>query len=153
MAVLVVLVGVHAFDVIAEAEHWPFSPYPMYSKLNTSRDFSTVNLVGVATGQGNTREVPLKGAWLRTSLNYLSTSKKRESPAKLRRALADILKFTDDRRAKGFHQLPKFKAIRLYRETWHMSADADPIGPPDRRDLIASYTRGQGEATTQSTTN
>ncbi|MDB5295794.1 MAG: hypothetical protein JWO31_1777, partial [Phycisphaerales bacterium] len=56
--VLAVLVGGHLVEVATQREHWPFSPYQMWSVPSRSWDVSREMLRGV-TDEPTPREVPL----------------------------------------------------------------------------------------------
>ena len=42
----------HLYDIATRREHWPFSPYPMYSHLNSDRVLDAPRIVGVAAPSG-----------------------------------------------------------------------------------------------------
>ena len=49
-AVILFIVGASFYDIIRDEEHWPFSQYPMFNRVNTSRDLAWLRLYGVTAG-------------------------------------------------------------------------------------------------------
>ena len=57
-AVLFVIVAGHLVEVVTQREHWPFSPYQMWSIPSTSWDLTHYELRGV-TDEPTPREIDL----------------------------------------------------------------------------------------------
>src|SRR5438034_10900469 len=57
-ALMAVIVAGSCFDMVTGREHWPFSPYEMYSRLRRQRTLTVERLFGVTEGAPR-REVPL----------------------------------------------------------------------------------------------
>jgi glycosyltransferase involved in cell wall biosynthesis len=55
---IAVLVGGSAYDIITGREHWPFSPYPMFSTVERAPTLDVLRLFGVSD-EPSPREIPL----------------------------------------------------------------------------------------------
>ncbi|HEX4438751.1 MAG TPA: hypothetical protein VH854_01690 [Thermoanaerobaculia bacterium] len=115
-------------------EHWPFSPYQMYSRL-PGDTWSGLRIFGV-TSQGPGHEVPLlDDAYLQpmelvslaTSLDRLDRSRDRDRV--LPAALRDCLTRYESLRRSGRHDGPPLTAVRLDRLKWR-------VVPPGRSVLV-----------------
>ena len=60
-ALVALLLGASSYDVVTGQEHWPFSPYPMFSSVERSRTLDSLLLVGVVADASG-REFPLREA-------------------------------------------------------------------------------------------
>ena len=58
-AILAAIVGGHLVEIVTQREHWPFSPYPMWSMASTSWDLQDHRLYGV-TDEPTPREILLQ---------------------------------------------------------------------------------------------
>jgi len=56
-AIVLALIGTHAFELARDTEHWPIFTYPMYSGLEQERAITSNRLVGV---REDGEEVPLQ---------------------------------------------------------------------------------------------
>ena len=150
-AIAVVVFG-HLRDIVTDVEHWPFSPYPMYSYPPPDR-LDVYRVVGVPAGAatggsagGSAREFPLvERRYLRPldagSLGAtMSRLNRRDARERLLdEALRACLARYEALRAAGRHDGPPLRGARLYRLSW----PADVTGPrdtPDRRDLLYEVT-------------
>ena len=115
-------------------EHWPFSPYQMYSRI-PGDSWSALRIFGV-TSQGPGHEVPLLAdAYLQpmelvnlaTSLDRLDRRADRDRV--LAAALRDCLARYESLRRSGSHDGPSLTAVRLDRLKWR-------IVPPGRSVLV-----------------
>ena len=131
---LIALVAIHAYAVASMKDLWPFSNYPMYSKLQTDRTFQNVRIVAYSDADPPRRFVD-RSTHLRTQVNRLV---RREEPApdKLNKLLRDYF--------RGYEQRDRLKAenmklveARVYRLKWTMRPDASNRGTPDEVELVA----------------
>jgi glucosyl-dolichyl phosphate glucuronosyltransferase len=140
-ALIAFLVGGSAYDILIDREHWPFSQYPMFSDIQTSREFTSLRLYGVISGSGS--EIPLLDSALigpmdqcrlSTALSWISRTPDADQ------RLADVLRTTYDRyerrRLSGEHDGPPLDSIRLYRNYWTLQTDASPHDRPDMREFV-----------------
>ena len=113
-------------------EHWPFSPYQMYSDM-PRKTLLARRLYGV-TSRERGLEIPLSDEdYLRpfdhsrmwSTWDALDGSARREKlmPA----ALTDFLDRYESRRLRGEHDGPRLEAVRLYKVYW-----ADPRFPDQK---------------------
>jgi len=130
------------FDLLKDTEHWPFSPYSMYSSVVESHTLTTLRLYGVTEGE-SPAEVPL------SDNRYLQPFDNSRFPSAIddiirdpkRRYLLDdavrdcLLRYEALRRA-GRHTGPQLQAIRLYRVFWALDSQARNVDRPDRKDFI-----------------
>jgi len=115
-------------------EHWPFSPYQMYSRL-PGDTWSGLRIFGI-TSQGPGHEVPLlSDAYLKpielvslaTSLERLDRRPDRDQA--LAAALRDCLARYESLRRSGAHDGPPLTGVRLDRLTWR-------VVPPGRSVVV-----------------
>jgi hypothetical protein len=137
-----IITGGSLFDLLRDSEHWPFSPYSMYSSLVTSPTLTTLRMYGVTEGESQT-EFPL------SDNRYLQPFDNSRFPSAIddiirdpkRRYLLDdavrdcLLRYEALRRA-GLHNGPPLQAIRLYRVFWALDSRARNVDQPDRKDFI-----------------
>src|SRR3954471_18639641 len=136
-ALLALIVGGQAIAVATSEEYWPFSPYPMYSGLVETGDYTVIQLIAV-TNDG--RELALNAVWLRKWMNRLS---RRDNPREeLERAMVKYV------RKDGWHRPgdskkspPKLKALRAYEQHWTLKGDAANATKPDSSKLLAEIRR------------
>ena len=135
-AAIAVVVGGHARDIITDEEHWPFSPYPMYS-YPPPRELTVYRMAGVvAAGE----EFPLLQRMYLRPLNAGSAGStlgrldRRNNRAGLDLALRECLTRYEALRLAGRHDGPPLCGVRLYRLTWVVGRP-DPKAEPDRREL------------------
>src|SRR5215204_868918 len=97
-AALILLISGHLYDIVQDREHWPFSKYEMFSRAQTERSLTRMELYGVMQEDSH-QEFPLHqvssgfgGVRETQSLRYISYSqriKPEERPQKLNGALLD----------------------------------------------------------------
>lgn len=148
-AAIVAVVGGHLYDLAMDWEHWPFSPYPMYSH-RMGNELTVYRLMGVVAGGSGggaageaEAEIPLITRRYLWPLDSMSTAgalrrmhREPDREALLGEAMGDCLARYEARRAAGKHDGPPLSAIRLYRMTWEMDPWARNRDRPDRRELI-----------------
>lgn len=146
----VAIIGGSLFSWVTDTEHWPFSPYPMFSWLSPRTDFrfTTLRLYGV------TQEQPLSEFPLDRN-EYLEPFDNSRLPAALDIAVhenrvAPVLKDCLDRyealRASGIHHGPPITALRLYRVTWNLNAQASNVDAPKTKELLAEFSEASAKA-------
>jgi hypothetical protein len=143
--VLVGFIAGSAYDTITDQEHWPFSQYPMFSGIWSSRTFTWLRLFGV-TRDG--REFPLDDnrfiAPFDQSRLPKSLRQMRERPdaeARLQTAMPDLYARYERLRRDERHEGPPIVALRLYELEWTLHPDAANVDAPDRKWLIAETRR------------
>jgi GT2 family glycosyltransferase len=141
------LVGASAYDIRTGKEHWPFSPYPMFSEVERMWTLDGLRLVGV-TDEASPREIPLLDSDLIAPFDQarLSAAFRRTYNDPARRdlvdgMLTDCLERYERRRALGQHEGPALRAVRLYDLHWTLDPHATNVDTPDRRRLIAQVDR------------
>jgi len=146
IVVVLLLVFGHLYDIIQDREHWPFSKYEMFSRAQTERSLTRMELYGVMQEDSH-QEFPLRqvsrgfgGPRETQSLGYISHSPKikdKERPQKLNDALLDALSKYESGRLAGQHDGPPLQGTRLYEVTWQFDDPAKSIAdPPDQQKLI-----------------
>jgi hypothetical protein len=135
-----VILGGSCFDLLNDTEHWPFSQYPMFSETRTGNPpFEELRLFGVTQREPlsefpldrNEYLEPFDNSRMPDALDYANQTHH------LKVALENCLQRYDDLRASGIHQGPTLQALRLYRLTWTLNAQADNLNSPDRKELVA----------------
>lgn len=155
---ILAIVGGTFFDIITQREHWPFSPYPMYSSIELDTTTTKYYVYGVpvagaendATGndtagteislQSFVYTAPLSTIRLGAGLSKLQWRQNRD---KLwQRTLENVLARYERRRLAGQHDGPPLRAIRLYREEWTLDPLAGNLDRPDSRELLIEVEQG-----------
>jgi hypothetical protein len=143
------ILGGSLFSWVTDTEHWPFSPYPMFSWLSPRTDFlfATLRLYGV------TQEQPLSEFPLDRN-EYLEPFDNSRLPAaldiavredRLTPVLKDCLERYEALRVSGIHQGPTIRALRLYRVTWNLNAQASNVGNPGHRELLGEFSEARAK--------
>jgi glycosyltransferase involved in cell wall biosynthesis len=144
---LAVLLGASAYDIITGREHWPISPYPMFSSVERQATLDGVRLFGV-TDEAPPREIPLLDRSMIAPFDQtrLSTAMARAIADPGRRPLVDdmlrdcLLRY-QRLRALGTNAGPSLRAIRLYDVHWTLDSEAANVDSPDRRLLLGASDR------------
>jgi len=140
--VIAVVAGGGLLAIAADAERWPFSPYPMYSWLRPA-SYSTPVLFGV-TAEAPEREValfakaylhPFNAAGLRDSFS-IQLRRNAARPEAARQALLDCLRRYERRRRAGLHDGPPLRGMRLYRLTWALLPRASNFERPEGKEFL-----------------
>lgn len=141
-ALIAVIAAGHLYDIATGREHWPFSPYPMYSHLLREWTLTTPRLYGVRRDGGG--ELPL---WATVYLEPFDQARllqavqamwpERDGRARVASALADCLARYERRRASGEHDGPPLAGLRYYYLHWTLDAAARNVDRPDHRELVA----------------
>jgi hypothetical protein len=137
-----VLIAGSLFDIATRREHWPFSPYDLYTGASNEYSLTLLRLYGVTAGK-TPSEFPLyakryiepfDNARLRVALENIDTDPNRS--AKLTEALRDCLRRYEALRASGRHDGPPLRGIRFYRVYWKLEPWARNLDFPDRKELL-----------------
>ena len=146
---LAVLLAGSGFDILAGREHWPFSNYPMYSRIERDRTVTKLHLYGVPEGAA-TREFPLLDhryiqpfdkTRLTSALQQLQ--RRPDAERQLREAARDVLERYEVLRQAGRHDGPPLQAVRLYRLEWRLDPRARNVDQPDGRALLLEVRAGR----------
>ena len=134
------MLAASAFDVVRDEEHWPFSQYPMFSRVSEKRDFTWLRMY-VVTPEGQEfpllthRQVfPFDQSRLSKALGSIRTRPDRTK--ELQSAIADCLERYERLRAKGWHDGPAAARMRLYEVKWTLHPEAANLHSPDSRTLL-----------------
>ena len=138
---IVLMLGASAYDVVRDEEHWPFSQYPMFSRIAEKRELTWLRLY-VVTPEG--REFPLFTHRQVFPFDQSRLSKAlgsiRTRPAgddEIRRALANCLERYERLRKERRHDGPAAVGLRLYEVKWTLHPEAANLETPDSRELLS----------------
>lgn len=148
LVVALVLLVVHAHDIVFGMEHWPSSNYPMYSRVESRRRLKLLALVGEVSDGKGTRLVWLKDERVipeiseRRLRNILLATRDlgpaRERDARFQQLLSDYFNLYEARRILGRHSGPPLLRAHLFELTWKFREGSKPRERPDQRRLLAS---------------
>ena len=135
------------FDIVTRTEHWPFSPYDLYSGVLRQHSLTLLRLYGVTEGEAPEEMAlfafryiqPFDNARLRFALMGMYHDANREKL--LSEALQDRLIQYEELRLADRHDSPPLQGIRLYRLYWKLDPWARNADLPDRKDLIFEIMR------------
>jgi hypothetical protein len=130
-ALFAVIVGGHLVEVATQREHWPFSPYQMWSKPSVGWDVKREMLRGV-TDEPTPREVsitpqqlyPIPYQMVVVNMQQANRAVKEGNTKQADTIIRGLLEHYNNRRAAGKHDGPPLKELRLYQITWKMDTDA-----------------------------
>ena len=141
LAVGVLVLG-SGWDMLRGKDHWPFSSYPMYSRIERDTTVVRLHFYGVPERAG-TPELPLQEMRFiepfdRTRLGAALRRIERgpDAEPRLRQAAADVFARYERRRRAGEHEGPPLQGIRLYRLTWHVDPWVRNLDGPEGRELL-----------------
>lgn len=140
-AIILFIIGASLFDIARDEEHWPFSQYPMFNRVTTSRQLNWLRLYGVtADGREHVllhhRDVfPFDQSRLSKALGAIRT--RPDAEAALQRALRNCLDRYERRRQANGGAGPAFSALRLYEVQWRLDPRAANVDTPDSRTLVS----------------
>lgn len=146
-ALLAVLIGGSLYDIRTGREHWPLSPYAMFSIVAPEPSLRCLRIVGVVA-DGPEQEIPLLDeplirpfdqCRLTSALSRTFTSPRRRSA--IHEQLRDCFDRYEARRAAGEHDGPQIQAVRLYEMFWTFDADAANVSAPDSKRLVDTVER------------
>ena len=141
LMIAAIVVG-SGFDIGVGREHWPFSNYPMYSRIERGDTVTRFHFYGVLATPGG-GEMPLTddrfiAPFDKTRLNAAlqQLSRDPDGARLLREAARDTLARYEARRRAGLHDGPPLRAIRLYRLTWQIDPLTRNRDRPERREVL-----------------
>jgi hypothetical protein len=129
------------YDIVTDQEHWPFSQYPMFSRVWRASTFRWYRLVGV---RDDGREVtfddrryiePFDQSRLHAA--FVRLAERPDGARGLRAAVANCLERYERQRLQGSHDGPALRAMRLYQFEWRLDAEARNVNAPEGRRLVA----------------
>ena len=139
---IAILVGASAYDIVRGREHWPFSPYAMFSTAEREPRLDGLRLMGV-TSETPAREIPLleegmiepfDQARLPSALARIYQNPERRTL--IRQALRDCLDRYENLRVTGHHSGPPLRALRLYQAHWALDPQGRNRDVPDAKWLV-----------------
>lgn len=127
----------HAYDTLTMREHWPFSYYPMYSRVQARARLEVLGLYGVVQDGTHPRLEPMDDPTYLPPLqevhlrNILMTAWGRSgaTPAARRntaKILSDYLHAYEGRRVAGLHHGPRLSEAQLCIATYVLKAGGTP---------------------------
>ena len=137
---LAALIGGSLYDIRTGREHWPVSPYPMFSIVEHEASLRCLRIVGVGAGG---REVtlldsnliaPFDQCRLTSALSRTYTDATRRD--QVHEQLRDCLDRYEERRRAGLHDGEPLAGVRLYEMQWTLQPDAANAETPDSRRFI-----------------
>jgi hypothetical protein len=144
--ILAVIVCGHLFEVYTQHEHWPFSPYQMWSKPSVGWDVNREMLRGV-TDEPTPREVsitptqlyPIPYQMVVVNMQNAKRAVQEGRTSDAETIINGLLKHYNDRLSAGKFQGTKLKALRLYQVTWKMDTDASEASLQNPTDTKLLY--------------
>jgi hypothetical protein len=138
--VIVLIIGGSLFDMLRDTEHWPWSNFPMYSRLgDKGATFQDYRLYGVPKAN------PLGEFSLSTDGRFtqpFDTSRLAEALAELandphlHQGIEDCLRRYENLRKAGAHDGPEISALRLYRVTFKIDPYGRNTQTPEEKSFI-----------------
>ncbi|CAN5331520.1 hypothetical protein BH09PLA1_BH09PLA1_20530 [soil metagenome] len=132
-ALAIILIAGHVYDIVRQSEHWPFSYYPMYGRVQKKSRLRVLSLYGVmqhgkrAKGERITRDfVPQLGEARLRNIFIASWGRDGSGPKAQRDTVAilrDYLKLYESRRIAGLHDGPPMVEAQLVQITWVVKAN------------------------------
>ena len=143
---LAVLIGGSFYDIYTGREHWPLSPYPMFSNVERDPSLQCLRIVGVPAGTGQEITLldsdvifPFDQCRLTSALSRAYTDPARRN--NIHEQLRDCLDRYEERRRAGLHDGAPLEGVRLYEMRWTLQPDASNVDTPDSRQLIDAVYR------------
>jgi len=144
-AVILFIVAASLYDVLRDEEHWPFSQYPMFNRVTSSRDLKWLRLYGVTQDGQESALIRYSDVFpfdqSRLSKALGSIAARPGAVAELRAALANCLERHERQRRMGLQPGPPLAGLRLYEVRWALDPRAANVDRPDSRRLLAEVTR------------
>jgi hypothetical protein len=140
---MAVLIGGSLYDILTNREHWPLSPYPMFSTVDLQPAIESIRLFGV-TQEHVPREIlllddelikPFDQRRLTTALEGTYNNPARRPLTET--LLRDVLLRYEARRVNREHSGPPLQAVRAYQLTWALDSQARNADSPDVKRLLA----------------
>ena len=134
------LLAASAYDVITDEEHWPFSQYPMFSRVSESRSLTWLRMY-VVTSDGqefplltHAEVFPFDQSRLSKALGAVRT--RPDAQSEIDTILANCLDRYERLRLEGRHGGPRALRMRLYEVNWTLHPTGANVSTPDRRTLL-----------------
>jgi hypothetical protein len=130
------IVGGHLYDIVTQREHWPFSFYPMYGRVQKKRQLSVLTLCLITRGEDGKRHmmritddkyVPGLGEARLRNILMAAWGRDGSQPGavrKTREVLRAYLESYEANRVKRLHDGPAAIEAQLCRMTWPLKGDA-----------------------------
>jgi hypothetical protein len=150
---LLLIIG-SLFSLILDEEYWPFSPYPMFSKVaGKASSAPTLQLYGVTQEEPHDEILiptdrslyigPFDGPRFIAALRRMqSEHNPKKSSRLLNKGLLDSLKRYEKSRLAGRHDGPPLQGLKLYKVKGYSEAGLDNVDRPDDRKLVAEVEQG-----------
>jgi hypothetical protein len=137
-ALAAVIVLGHGYDIAAQVEHWPFSFYPMYGRVQKKKTLQMLALYTVSPDPVRRRKFvvnrlieskyvpPLNEVRMRNIL-MMSWGRDGTKPGAVlatAAVLRDFLRLYESRRVAGLHDGPPIVEAQLRRITWRVKPGA-----------------------------
>jgi GT2 family glycosyltransferase len=135
-ALIAVIVGGSAWDIVRDQEHWPYSQYPMFSTVERHWSHRTLR---VFTVDGNGHEAPLLDTRLLQPFDQCRLSTALNDMKQNERALRTALADTYSRVRSHVVPRSEVEALRLYELRWALARGTSTDTRPDARLLLAEY--------------
>src|SRR5262249_10968120 len=150
-ALLAVLIGGSFYDIYTGREHWPLSPYPMFSIVEEEASLRCLRIVGVPAGAGQEVTLldgdvifPFDQCRLTSAFSRTYTDPARRT--QIHEQLRDCLDRYEERRRAGLHDGAPLEGVRLYEMRWTLHPDASNVDTPDSRHLVDAVYRASASA-------
>ncbi len=131
-----------SFEVLTGREHWPFSPYPMFSSVEEPTQVVRYRAWGLPVDDRLGRHIeladpdwiaPLHHVRLNSALKKMADAPRPE--AAYAASAREILQRYEHRRRQGHHDGPALRGVRLVALTFAVPATATPPRPEQVRTL------------------
>lgn len=148
---LLLIAGGTLVDVVKDAEHWPWSPYPMYSYMWVQKHYDDYRLYGVPKDNPDTEFSlftderylqPFDQSRMGAVLTQLIDT---NDFADLHVGLIDCLRRYEMYRRAGRHNGPELTSLRVYHVFWTLDSYGSTIEKPDRKEKIDEVTLAEAE--------
>ncbi len=143
--IILFIIAASFYDIIRDEEHWPFSQYPMFNRVTSSRELKWLRLYGV-TQDGQEFALiryadvfPFDQSRLSKALGSIAA--RPGAAAQLQAALTNCLERHERQRQKGLREGPALTRLRLYEVRWTLDPRAANVDAPDSRRLLAEVAR------------
>lgn len=140
--VISIIIAGQAYDIERARENWPFSNYPMFSRLPEQRDFSRFVLIGIPANRAPVDLgkpeycAPMPPFHVRIAMDAASRSRK-DPVAAMQAVARDYLRQYEARRKAGLHDGPPLRGIQVYQLNWDdVDSWAASARTPDSQTLI-----------------
>ena len=133
------------FDVATGREHWPFSPYSMYSRIKP--DYESRKFFAFATtADGRTisldsrRELaPFDRIGLHMAVLLIRRDHDEATAAEMvREIVQEVADRYERRRVDGSHDGPELREVRLERLVWEMDPQLRNLDAPEERSVVVT---------------